>query len=248
MKQNLWALSIALGLLGTQGAFAQSAGGGLAEMVGAPFSGVRSQQGARNFVDGNRVDFGRSVKLYRDSQGRTRVEQDADSAIGAADPRARFARVVINDPVSGEYIELQPSSKTAFVIKGGAAHASPVPAETPPVFVSFGGRVYGANDPGWSKAVSLGDKTINGVRANGTQRQYTIAISVIGNEKPIVLSVEQWYSSELGMIVMKNARASTGGEFGFQVENIVQGDPDPALFTVPADYKRIEGGRRAAAQ
>jgi hypothetical protein len=248
MKQNLLALSIVLSVLGSHGAFAQSAAGGLAELIGAPFSGVRSQQAARNFVDGNRVDTGRSVRLYRDSQGRTRVEPDVATQAGAANPRTRFAQIIINDPVSGDRIELQPLSKTAFVIKGGARQAIPVPAEAPLIFLSFGGRLYGANDPGWSKPASLGDKSINGLRATGTRRQYTIAAGSVGNEKPIMLTVEQWYSPELGLIVMKSAHASTGGEFTFQVENIVQGNPDPALFTIPSDYRRIDAGQRTAAQ
>jgi hypothetical protein len=248
MKKNLLALAMALGVFVSQEASAQSASGGLAGMIGAPFSGVRSQQAARNFVDGNRIDSGRSVHLYRDAQGRTRVERDVDTAFGAPDPRMQFSPIVINDPVSGEVIELQPQSKTAIVIKGVAPHAIPVPADVPPIAVSFARRFYGANDPGWSKPVSLGDKMLNGVRATGTQRQYTIAAGSVGNEKPIVLTVEQWYSPELGLIVMKNARASTGGEFAFQVENIVRGDPDAALFTIPPGYKVVETGRRAAAQ
>jgi hypothetical protein len=37
---------------------------------------VRTWQGARNFVDGNRIDRGTVERLYRDGHGRTRIERE----------------------------------------------------------------------------------------------------------------------------------------------------------------------------
>lgn len=70
---------------------------------------------------------------------------------------------------------------------------------------------------------------------------------VKGNEKPIVLTVEQWFSPQLGLMVSKSAKATLGGEFHNEVENIDARDPDPALFTVPADYTRTEIDPKAVA-
>ena len=248
MKLRVLALSIALGAFSSLASSAQPEPLGLNTVAGAPFSGVRSQQSARNFVDGNRIDNGRSVRLYRDSEGRTRIERDLPAtAMPASNPGAQFPAVSIDDPVSGERYELHPQNKTAYVFKGLAPATTRVRTEAPGVFASFGGRFYGAQDPGWSKPVSLGEKSVNGVKAEGVRREYTIAVGVMGNAKPIVMTVEQWYSPELGLIVTKSNHASTGGEFGFEIENIVQGEPDPALFRIPSDYTRVDIGSMAAA-
>jgi len=84
------------------------------------------------------------------------------------------------------------------------------------------------------------------VNAVGTRRQYTLPMGAIGNEKPIVLTVEQWFNPELGLLVSKTGTASLGGQFHTEVENIDTRDPDPALFTVPSDYTRTEMNPKAA--
>jgi hypothetical protein len=241
-------LACALSLLVSQITLAQDAGGDLAGVVGAPFSAVRSQQSARAFADGNRIDNGGSARLYRDSQGRMRVERDTPAQRLAANPGMEPVQVTIIDPVSGERYQLQPRAKTALVIKMGSSEGRRPATEAPGVFVTWGGRLYGPNEPGWSPQVALGEQSVDGVRAVGTRRQYTIAAGTVGNEKPIVLTVEQWYSPDLGLLVKKTARASTGGEFGFEVENIVRAEPNPALFTIPADYKRLDIGHPSASR
>lgn len=245
MKLSL-GVCLALGVLGSQALFAQARQPALASVIGAPFSGVRSQQAAKSFVDGNRIDSGGSVRLYRDGRGRTRVEREVSPEMAARSPRLGPVEITINDPVSGDRYELNPQSKTCIVFKGGAMPAYPLQPEAPGVFVMFARHLYGVEDPGWSKPESLGEKSIDGVRAVGARRVYTIPVGTLGNEKPIVLTVEQWFAPELGLVIAKSGRASLGGQFSNQVENIVKGEPDPSLFTIPSDYTRVEAGHRSA--
>ncbi len=248
MKLKLIALCAAIGILGTQAALAQQQQlPELMSIVGAPFSGVRTWQGARNFVDGNRIDRGETLRLYRDSRGRTRVEREVAAEMLANRPRMEPVQITISDPVSGDRIELRASSKTAIVLRGRAWPAAAPMQAAPPVFITFAGHVYDATDRGWSTPVSLGEKSFDGLRATGQRWQYTLAIGTIGNEKPIVLTVDQWFSPELSLIVAKGSTSSLGGSFGNQVENIVRGEPDPALFLIPSDYSRIEVPQRRAA-
>ena len=250
MKLKVVAFSLALSAFSSLAlAAGQPEPIGLATLVGAPFSGVRSQQMERNFVDGNRIDNGHSVKLYRDGQGRTRIDRDvAETSMIASPGRPMPAASTIYDPVNGERYDLHPETRTAFVWKGFASPTTRPSSEAPEIFAAFGGRVYGPQDPGWSTPVSLGQKSIDGVTAQGVRRQYTIAVGDKGNTKPIVMTIEQWYSPDLGLIVNKSNRASTGGEFGFEIENIMKGEPDPALFRIPSDYTRIEIGSRVGAR
>src|SRR5262245_35333294 len=69
MKIKLLALCAVIALAGSEAALAQAEVQPLANVIGMPFSGVRTNQGAKNFADGNRIDRGGSEHLYRDGQG-----------------------------------------------------------------------------------------------------------------------------------------------------------------------------------
>jgi len=46
--------------------------------------------------------------------------------------------------------------------------------------------MYGCpNESGWSSPVSLGEKSIEGLRRRGTQKTYTVAAGAVGNEKAV---------------------------------------------------------------
>lgn len=250
MKFLLVALCGVMGFGGSQAALAQARQPpqqvALVSIVGEPFSAVRTWQGSRSFIGGNRIDRGTTERLYRDRQGRTRVERDTPAQVLANNPRVEPVQITINDPLSGDRIELQAQSKTAMIFHGGSTPAVAPMKTQPPVTIVFAGHLYDANDQGWSKPASLGEKSFDGVRATGQRRQYTVPVGTIGNEKPIVLSVDQWFSPELSLIVARTGTSSIAGEFGMQVENIVHGEPDAGLFLIPADYRRVEVPARQA--
>jgi hypothetical protein len=247
MKMSLVVLCAAITLAGSQVALAQAQQApALVGIVGQPFSGMRTWQGSRNFVDGNRIDRGAVERLYRDGQGRTRVEREVPAQVLANNPRTEPVQVTINDPLSGDRIELRARSKTAVIFRGRSTPALPPPKSLPAVSVMFAGHQYRGDDQGWSKPVSLGEKSFDGLRAVGQRRQYTVPVGTIGNEKPIVLTVTQWFSSDLSLIVARSGTSSLGGEFGMQVENLVHGEPDASLFLIPSDYRRVEVPRQAA--
>jgi hypothetical protein len=85
----------------------------------------------------------------------------------------------------------------------------------------------------------LGEKTLDGIHVVGSQRVYTVAAGKVGNSKAVTLTVQQWSSPELGIIVDKLETATTGGGFHYHLTQLTQAEPDPKLFTVPADYKKI---------
>src|SRR6202022_4547219 len=61
---------------------------------------------------------------------------------------------------------------------------------------------YGMQGKGVSE--SLGPRDFDGVRAEGTRARPTIAAGFIGNEKPISLVSERWYSPDLHLVVMSS--------------------------------------------
>jgi hypothetical protein len=247
MKSAIVALCGAVGFVVLQAALAQARPQqqpSLVSIVGEPFSGVRTYQGSRSFIGGNRIDRGTTERLYRDGQGRTRVERDVPPEVLANNPQMEPVQITINDPLSGDRIELRARSKTAVIFRGASTPAMAPSKTQPPVSVVFAGHLYDGADPGWSKPAPLGEKSFDGMRATGQRRQYTVPVGTIGNEKPIVLSVDQWFSPELSLIVARSGTSSIAGEFGMQVENIVHGEPDAALFLIPAEYSRVEVPQR----
>lgn len=89
---------------------------------------------------------------------------------------------------------------------------------------------------------SLGKQTMEGVEVEGKRTVTTIPVGAIGNERPIEIVAESWYSPELQTTIMSKRTDPTSGETTYRLTNIRRGDPDASLFQVPSDYTVKEGG------
>jgi hypothetical protein len=218
-------------------------------VVGAPYSAVEVTETITKFPDGNRIVQKTTTRYFRDSEGRVRTEHIPNFPIayrGPAEqppqPVERHPMVTINDPVIGETFMLNEYDKTAqqmFSYEAAERIEPPVPVPepglqmvTPGVVMGVGGSEQG------SKTTPLGDKTIEGVRVTGTRVEHTVPAGRIGNDRPMTASAEQWFSSELGIVVLNIQRSSTGTETTTRMEQIVRSEPDASLFTVPAGYTK----------
>ena len=88
-----------------------------------------------------------------------------------------------------------------------------------------------------SKPEDLGTRTIEGVNAQGERRTHTIESGDIGNDRPIVIMDEHWYSPDLHVEVKSMHSDPRTGEDDTDLINIVRGEPDPSLFQLPAGYQ-----------
>ena len=86
------------------------------------------------------------------------------------------------------------------------------------------------------KTESLGSQSFDGVMADGKRVTETIAAGAIGNERPIDIVNETWYSAELQTVVMSKHSDPRTGDTVYQLTNIQRGEPAPSLFQVPSDY------------
>jgi hypothetical protein len=91
------------------------------------------------------------------------------------------------------------------------------------------------------KAEPLGKQTIEGVEAEGTRTVVTIAAGEVGNDQPLQIVTERWYSPELQAVVMSRHSDPRFGETTYRLTSVVRGEPDRSLFEVPADYKVTDG-------
>jgi len=87
----------------------------------------------------------------------------------------------------------------------------------------------------------LGKQIIEGVEAEGTRTTVTIPAGDIGNERPIEIISERWYSPELQLVVMTRHSDPRFGETTYKLTNINRTEPAKLLFEVPSDYTIKEG-------
>jgi len=80
---------------------------------GAPYSATATTETIQTLSDGNQIIRKNESKIYRDSEGRTRMEQTLET-IGkwTADGEAQVS-ILINDPVAGVSYNLDPRTRTA---------------------------------------------------------------------------------------------------------------------------------------
>ncbi len=194
---------------------------------GAPYSGVETREVQQRLPNGNRIGLRNSTKWYRDGQGRMRIEPGTTSD-PAKFPTVSF--VEIFDPVAGIMWTLDPLSMTA--------RKSPYPLPRPQL--SPGRKRPEAK----IQEEDLGTKVIDGVPATGKRTTQTIPAGAIGNRQPIKTVTESWTSTTLKVGVLMKRSDPRFGDTVMKLTEIKLGEPDPALFKVPADYKVTTRGAR----
>ncbi len=207
----------------------------------APYSADMITESTQVLPDGNRIHQSTTVRMYRDSEGRTRSEQSLNSLRGLA-PNAHLPQVVfINDPVSNTNLALNPDARTATRTtwqrgQGGAAGAKMRRGPG-------GGRQPATGETG-VKTESLGRQTIEGIPADGTRTTRTIPAGQIGNEQPLQIVTETWYSPDLQMVLLSKRSDPRSGDTVTRLSNISRAEPPRTLFEAPADYKITDGPAR----
>jgi hypothetical protein len=93
--------------------------------------------------------------------------------------------------------------------------------------------------PGASEVTveDLGEQILQGVRARGSRETRTILAGAIGNERPIEMVTERWYSEEIDADVLRRHVDPRFGETTYRLVNVVLGEPSPDLFVVPESYE-----------
>ena len=260
--------------------------------TGRPYSAEATTEFIQVLGDGNRIARKATVRIYRDSDGRTRREElGTDGTVKA---------ISIYDPVSHVSYVLDPSTRTARksamrvvypasrvalsdedkkriearmeVDRGSAGSAAggvvlAAPAGAPPealteelrkrqqaeAVAGAGGRGRGVLQPAIrvpqdAKEESLGQKMVEGVMADGKRVTTVLPAGAIGNQQPITVLSEQWFSPDLEILLMTRHNDPRSGETTYTVTNIIRAEPQASLFDVPADYTILESPYRTPAR
>ena len=211
-------------------------------------------------ADGNRIHRETQTTVYRDSEGRVRRETPDQVTIWdpvantsySLSPKQQTARKMplgysyVSTGYGGQaktFVMLSPPSvalSDSLVTlsqgagRGGAAGLQVATGGRGPLRVP-GGRGGAAA----GKTESLGKQAIEGVLSDGTRVSSTIDAGVIGNDRPIQITSESWYSPELQTLVKSVRSDPRTGEEVFRLTNVSRVEPPSILFQVPADYQVV---------
>lgn len=236
-------------------------------VLGAPYSATITNESIQTLADGNRLVQTSPGTTARDSQGRTR-QDTVLPAIGNLSAANAPHLIFIHDPVAQTSFTLNLTEKTAQkmpalpplagstagvagsvfamrVVDGNEAPLPPpdamamtVTAPAPGLFLEKH-LITGDQDQGNSE--DLGSQTMEGVLVQGVRTTHTIPAGQIGNDRPITIVTEVWTSPDLKTVVYSKRSDPRMGEQTFRLTNIVRTEPNPSLFTVPPDFKIVDG-------
>jgi hypothetical protein len=190
----------------------------------------------QTLADGSTITRETTELHARDSQGRTLA---MSSTTPATDDQMVHSSFNINDPVAhthtwwaapGQRVTVSNTSQLGTVrstCAGSNLAAIPQPA---------------AEARMESSTEDLGKQTFQGVEAQGHRSSWTIPARTIGNSDELVRTDEVWFSTTPGFTGINVRQVYDDPQSGRTTRELVkfsQGEPDAALFQVPADYEVV---------
>lgn len=213
----------------------------------APYSADIVTESTQTLSDGNHIHQSTTARFYRDSDGRTRSEQSVN--LNGLAANSNLPQVVfINDPVASVAYALNTTNHTATKAtrtpRGRGAWGGPPSDQAQAGSPRRGSQHHPSNLN--IKTEALGRQTIEGIQADGTRTTMTIPAGQMGNELPLQIVTESWYSADLHTEVLYKHSDPRMGETVRKLANISRNEPSRTLFDPPSDYKVTEAGDHAA--
>jgi hypothetical protein len=190
-------------------------------VTGRPFTAQVIVESKQTLADGSQVVVQQTVMAARDTQGRMRREEVSAMPGSGQQPKTVF----ITDPVAQVTYVLGPDH-VAHKVSSGALRVQRFSTSA----------AAGRTEPADSATETLGTQTIAGVLAEGTRTTFTIPAGAVGNQNPLQITDERWYSPDLQITVLSRHFDPRFGESSYRVTAIQQGEPPASLFEIPSDY------------
>ena len=181
--------------------------------AGAPLSAEQAEERIVTSAGGTRRTEVQTTKVFRDSAGRVRVESYARST----------AFVTLLDPVARSVVTLLPATQVASRITAPKSAKGFGFA-----YQSIEGELFVGGPH--TKTDELGIRVIEGIEFRGTRTELT-------DQKPgsVAPFTERWYCQPLQLTGSITIAASNINH-SVALKHIQRGEPEPALFLVPAGY------------
>ncbi len=217
----------------------------------APYSADGATETTQTLADGTHINHQENYSIYRDGDGR--VRRESGDQVWISDPVASVSYVLDTKQQTARKLGLSVSVKRG---PEDMAHEVKLKAEAKasgPIWFSTGavggGMVVGGPTTGGPmtgaaistdaapKPEGLGKQEMEGVEVEGTRTTTLIPQGQIGNDRALQIVHERWESPELHVTIYSKHTDPMMGEIVERLTNVHRGEPDPALFQVPAGYK-----------
>jgi hypothetical protein len=194
----------------------------------APFAATVNAEWIRQLGDGSTITLKNHRAIARDSAGRifqerqTLVPDDGKS-------QSAVSQIEISDPISHSLYICVPRERVCQLEEFSAPEfARPASPGAAPKY------------PGAPEVEDLGKQSISGLETVGTRETIVIPAGTIGNNSPLLLKREFWYSPRLGVNLISKRQDPRAGLQNFEVTNITLGEPEAKLFEVPSGSKVLD--------
>lgn len=171
------------------------------------------------------------------------------------DPQRKVANKLPSPPPGGKAAMVTGGMMNADVGGSGLVTTGLIPApvagnvfysraDGPAAVVGFHAQSQSHIQQFEEKSESLGTENVAGLAADGTRITTEIPANAIGNERPLDIIRERWYSRDLQIVLRSTQTDPRFGETTYEVTTIDRKEPPPSLFTIPPDYTIKEGDVR----
>jgi hypothetical protein len=200
-------------------------------LKGQPYSMVEKTTTVRTLADGTTMRSTHEERKMRDVEGRTRVD-----ILHEFKNEITIVVTTISDPVTRTRTTLNVQQKMAYTF-----HLPELKPATPvdeKKLAELRAAAKSRPTPNF-QTENLGQKNVSGIFAEGTRTTRLIPIGMEGNDREIRVVTEQWVSPDFKVVVARSVDDPRSGQITMEVSDLLRGDPDAALFQVPADYKMV---------
>lgn len=196
----------------------------IAPIAKIPFTAKAELETVNQLPDGMLITHKTFNVIARDSLGRTHNEARRwiDPATGE---EPKLIRIELYDPTTQTRTTAFPLTRTARQWSGAPAAFQPAQ------------QVVAAKPE--TSSENIGTDAIEGIPVRGARVSQTYKPGALGNDRPLTIVTESWYSEDLQINLMTKRTDPRFGVQTVRVTELVRQEPDASLFAVPADYKLV---------
>jgi len=199
--------------------------GQMGPVIGKPFSGVETRETRQVLSDGTPINKKTVSKIFRDAEGRMRSDGGTHAMLFDA---PNLASYTINPKNCSKQTVREGSTIMIAATESGTSWSSQTKSGTP-----------SKPNPG-TVIEDLGFQVINGISVKGMRQTLTIPAKTLGSDHDVKVVNERWYSDALGILIKSSNVDPRFGSTTYELSEINQSTPDPALFTPPTGCSEFQ--------
>jgi hypothetical protein len=199
--------------------------------TGIPFETKDTITWTRPLDGGGTVTTYEESNVARDSSGRIYRERHRFISVGG-NPQSTLIESYVLDPIAHTRTGCDPVTRHCVITTYLGR-------------LSFTAQPVGsyANGTRYLDRQSLGPKSIDGIDVIGTLETTSIAPGTIGNDQPLTISREFWYSPSLQTNLAVTRKDPREGVQDIRLSILSRGEPDAKVFAIPSGFT-VQDNRR----